>query len=146
MAIIKHYGELTPDELYDLLRARQEVFFLEQKVDCEDLDGVDSVCTHMWEEAGGQITGYLRMIPAGVTYPQASISRVLVRKPYRFGGISRRMMGEAIKYMVEEWGVKEIMIGAQAYLCDYYSEFGFRIASGEYDDGGIPHYKMLLTL
>ncbi len=31
-----------------------------------------------------------------------------------------------------------------AFLVDYYREFGFEVVSGEYLDGGIPHYKMLL--
>lgn len=145
-AIIKNFDELTLEELYRILRARQEVFFLEQKVDCEDLDGLDSECAHMWEEEGGEVTGYLRMIPAGVSYREASIGRVLVREQFRRGGISRRMMRTAIDYMASEWGVPEIMIGAQAYLCGYYAEFGFRIVSEEYLDGGIPHYKMLLKL
>lgn len=146
MAIVKRYSELTLDELYDILRARQEVFMLEQKVDCEELDGVDCDCTHMWEGHDGEISGYLRMLPAGVAYPEPAIGRMLVRRPFRGSGISRRLMREAIKYMSEEWGVSEIKIGAQAYLTDYYSEFGFRIVSDEYDDGGIPHYKMVLKL
>ncbi len=187
---IKHFGELSLDELYDLLRARQEVFFLEQKVDCEDLDGIDSSCVHAWEKEDGVLTGYLRIIPAGLSYEQPSIGRVLVREEFRRRGISRRMMQAAIEYIEREWGSGQnpvccdagrgsgeghsserndaehggeksdlkddsrasaqknsggIMISAQAYLVDYYREFGFEVVSDEYLDGGIPHYKMLLS-
>lgn len=141
---VKRFDELTLEELYDILRVRQEVFFLEQGVDCEDLDGVDSFCVHMWEETAGEIAGYLRIIPAGLVYDQQSIGRVLTREPYRRRGLNRRMMKAAIDYMKSEMGAGEIMISAQAYLTDYYSEFGFKIVSDEYLDGGIPHYKMLL--
>lgn len=144
MAVVKHYRELSTDELYDILRVRQEVFFLEQQVDCEDLDGVDGECVHMWESEDGAITGYLRMIPAGMVYEQASIGRVLVRERFRRRGISRRMMADALEYIKSEWGAQDVMISAQAYLVDYYSGFGFRVVSDEYLDGGIPHYKMLL--
>jgi len=143
---IKQFAELTLEELYDILRARQEVFFLEQEVDCEDLDGIDSLCVHMWEEESDELTGYLRIIPAGVVYEQPSIGRVLTREPYRRKGLSRRMMKSAIDYMKSEMGAAEIMISAQAYLTDYYSEFGFEVVSDEYPDGGIPHYKMLLKI
>ncbi len=142
----KKFAELTLEELYDILRARQEVFFLEQGVDCEDLDGVDSSCVHMWGEESGELAGYLRMIPAGIVYEQPSIGRVLTREPYRRKGLSRRMMKAAIDYMKLEMGAGEIMISAQAYLTGYYSEFGFEVVSNEYLDGGIPHYKMLLKI
>lgn len=143
---IKPFEELSLTELYDILRIRQEVFFLEQKVDCEDLDGIDSLCVHMWEEQSGEITGYLRIIPAGLVYEQASIGRVLTKAAYRHRGISRRMMKAAIEYISSQWGTGQITISAQSYLKDYYSEFGFVVVSGEYPDGGIPHYKMRLGI
>ncbi len=144
MSIIKEFGQLSALEVYRILEAREQVFLLEQRVDCEDIDGVDIVSSHLWYEEDGRVVGYLRMIPPGVVYEQASIGRVLVAKEFRRKGLCRRMMNEAIQYMAEKWGIAEIMISAQAYLTEYYSELGFKIVSGEYLDGGIPHYKMLL--
>ncbi len=141
---MKEFAELSTLELYRILEVREQVFMLEQRVDCEDIDGVDTVSTHMWSEEDGRVTGYLRMIPPGVVYEQASIGRVLVAKEFRRKGLSRRMMNEAIRYICDRWGVGEIMISAQAYLAGYYGELGFETVSGEYLDGGIPHYKMLL--
>jgi ElaA protein len=145
LSIIKDFGQLSALELYRILEAREQVFMLEQRVDCEDLDGVDMVSTHMWTEEDGRVAGYLRMIPPGAVYEQASIGRVLVTKEFRRQGLSRRMMNEAIQYMTGKWGVGEIMISAQAYLTGYYGDLGFEIVSGEYLDGGIPHYKMLFS-
>lgn len=141
---IKHFDELSALELYRILRAREQVFFLEQGVDCEDIDGVDIKSTHMWCESKGETVAYLRMIPAGISYRQPSIGRVLVAPQWRREGISRRLMETAVSYMTANWDAREIMISAQAYLVDYYSDLGFHVVSEEYLDGGIPHYKMLM--
>ncbi len=146
MFFIKEFDRLSTLELYRILEARERVFTLEQGVDCEDIDGHDTVSIHLWCEHEGRITGYLRMIPPGVVYEQASIGRLLVDSAFRRQGISRRMMDEAIRYMAERLGIGEIMISAQAYLVEYYTSIGFVRTSGEYLDGGIPHYKMLLKL
>ena len=143
---IKKFEELSLMELLNIMRIRQEVFFLEQKVDCEEIDDADPFCTHMWEEENDRITGYLRLVPAGIVYKQPSIGRVLTRSEYRRNGISRRMMERAIDHIFEEWGGEEIVISAQAYLKDYYASLGFKTISDEYLDGGIPHYKMSLKI
>ena len=78
---IKPFNELTPHELYGLMRARAEVFFLEQQITVEDADGVDPACTHLWIEQEGEVIALLRMIPAKVGAGCVpSIGRVLVRK------------------------------------------------------------------
>ena len=37
----KFFDELTTKELYEIVRARTEVFLMEQKIICRDFDGED---------------------------------------------------------------------------------------------------------
>ena len=47
--MIKHYKELTRDELYELLQFRQEVFVVEQDCPYLDADGEkDKASWHLW--------------------------------------------------------------------------------------------------
>ena len=39
--ISKFFDELTARELYEIVRARQEIFLMEQNIVCRDFDGVD---------------------------------------------------------------------------------------------------------
>ena len=46
--ICKTFDELTPDELYDILRLREAVFVLEQNCLYEDIDGIDRGSLHLF--------------------------------------------------------------------------------------------------
>ena len=44
--LIKHFAELSARELYEIVRARQEIFLMEQGIVCRDFDGVDYDALH----------------------------------------------------------------------------------------------------
>ena len=50
--IAKHFSELSPAELYEILRARAEIFLLEQHIVIQDMDRIDYDCLHcfLWED------------------------------------------------------------------------------------------------
>lgn len=141
--VCKRFEELTLNELYDILKARSEVFVNEQNIVYQDMDGIDFSSYHLFFKEDGKICAYLRIIDPGVKYLEASIGRVLTLKPYRNKGISRRLMLEAIKIAAS--GAKPIKIEAQAYLKDFYLSLGFRIISDTFILEGIPHIEMLLN-
>ena len=139
--ICKRFEELDLEELYSILRARSEVFVVEQNIIYQDMDGIDFRSTHLFIRENGKICSYLRIIDPGVKYPEVSIGRVLTLKPYRHRGYSRLLI---------EWGLKEakkfsrpIKIEAQSYLRDYYLNLGFRQISNEFILEGIPHIEMI---
>ena len=72
---IKKYEELTVDELYDLLRARSEVFVVEQVCVYQDLDNKDKKAYHVWLSDDDGIAAYLRVLPSGVSYDEPSVIR-----------------------------------------------------------------------
>lgn len=45
---VKHFNELTPEELYGILQLRERVFTFEQRCSEPDLDGFDKVAYHIF--------------------------------------------------------------------------------------------------
>ena len=56
----KFFSELTTKELYEIVRARTEVFLMEQKIICRDFDGEDYNCLHCFITDNGKVSAYLR--------------------------------------------------------------------------------------
>lgn len=140
---IKRFGELTTDELYDILKLRSEVFVVEQNCVYQDMDSRDKISYHLFLEDEEEVIAYLRILPKGVSYPEASIGRVLTKAAYRKKGLSRDMMNKAIDFIMNTMEEKKIRISAQAYLLKFYNSLGFEPVSDIYLEDGIEHMEML---
>lgn len=143
---IKQFEDLTTDELYKILKARIDVFVVEQNCPYEECDDKDYDSIHIFAQNKNSITAYLRIIPAGISYEEPSIGRVLVNKEYRRQGIAEKMMYLALEYIKNKLESDYIRISAQKYLLDFYQRLGFEKVSAEYLEDGIPHYEMLLKI
>jgi ElaA protein len=133
------FDELTRDELYAILALRARVFVVEQNCVYQDVDGLDPRCRHLWAHDGGDIVAYLRLIPAGVTYAEAAIGRVIVAQRMRGTGLGKELMRRGLAAA----GAVPVRLGAQAHLEKFYTDLGFRRVSDVYDEDGIPHIQML---
>ena len=146
----KYFNELNITELYEIVKARYEVFACEQEITCEnDFDDKDKECIHLFaldNNNSDKVIGYCRLLPPGLSYNEASIGRVLVLKEYRGKGIAEEMMIKAIEVIQKEYGVNEITLSAQSYIKNLYKKVGFKEVSEEYDEAGIPHVKMRLSI
>lgn len=144
---IKHFNELTVNELYEIVKSRYEVFACEQKiVDENDFDDVDKNCYHIFLEDNQKVVSYARIIPKNFSsYNDTSIGRVLVTKDYRRKGLAQKMMKSSIKFVHEELNENSITLSAQEYIKNLYLDTGFKIVSDVYDEVGIPHIKMKLV-
>jgi len=143
---IKRFQELNIEELYEICKARYEVFGCEQKVFQEnDLDDVDKDVYHLFLEDKGTIAAYARLIPSGIKYDGATIGRVLVLKEYRRRGIATELLKRGIDFLENNLKEKEIVISAQLYAKDLYEAVGFKIISDIYEEVEIPHVKMKLV-
>jgi len=141
------FGELSTIELYALLQLRSKVFVVEQQCPYQDLDNKDLEAIHIWcSSAHGDVAACCRLLPAGVSYSEASIGRVGTDPNFRGRHMGRQLMDKAIQYLTEQWNVPAIRIGAQLYLRRFYESFRFEQASEVYDEDGIPHIEMLLQL
>jgi ElaA protein len=140
----KHFNELTPLELYEVIRLRNEVFVVEQNCIFQDADDKDQHCFHLLGYVSDNLAAYARIVPAGVSYPGIiSIGRVITSPVYRRIGAGRSLMSEAIKESYSLFGRQPIKIGAQLYLKKFYESFGFNQQGEMYDEDGIPHIHMI---
>lgn len=141
-AIIKSFDELTNDELYDILRARNQVFVVEQNCVYQDADGSDRKALHVYIPYMGQIGAYCRILPAGIKYPEWSIGRVLTTSKARGQGLAHSLTIAALA-AIKDHGGTNCRISAQAYLQKFYESHGFVRIGGEYLEDDIPHIEML---
>ncbi len=141
---VKRFEELTADELYEILKARAAVFVVEQNCAYQDIDGKDKYAYHVFLKDEAGIQAYLRVIEKGISFEEASIGRVLTIK--RGCGLGKILMLEGIKIAKEKLNADRIRIGAQCYAKAFYEKVGFRQASGEYLEDGIPHIQMVLEV
>ncbi|WGL16811.1 GNAT family N-acetyltransferase [Microbulbifer bruguierae] len=141
------FDQLTPSELYEILRVRQEVFTVEQDCPYQDADGKDQHAWHLvcWDSDTSSPTAlaYLRVVFPGKKYPEPSIGRVLTSKAVRGTGIGKALMECAIEHTQREYPGAPIRISAQLYLKKFYGDLGFKQVSQPYDEDGIPHIEML---
>ncbi len=140
---LKSFNELTPGELYEILRLRSEVFVMEQQCVFADIDGKDPSCYHLMARYGEALFAYTRIVPPGVSYPEASIGRVVTAKEARFGGIGKILILKSIVSVYDLYGKVDIRIGAQLYLKKFYESFGFEQTSEMYFEDGIEHIDMV---
>ncbi|MBY6189568.1 GNAT family N-acetyltransferase [Microbulbifer agarilyticus] len=141
------FEQLTADELYEILRVRQQVFAVEQESIYLDVDGKDQHAKHLvcWdtESTTPTLLAYLRVVAPGKKYAEPSIGRVLTRESARGTGIGKELMRLGVEHTLREHPQAAIRISAQLYLKRFYEEFGFTQVSDVYDEDGIPHIEML---
>lgn len=142
--VVKHFNDLTVDELYEICKIRIEIFTLEQGIYVQDLDDVDKSVYHMYLKDEDGIQAYVRIIPRGMVYEGASIGRVVSRK--RKCGYGTEIMKGAISFIREEFGESRIDISAQVQARRFYDLLGFVQTSDVYDECGVPHIHMVLDM
>jgi ElaA protein len=141
---VKRFDELTTTELYAILKERTQVFVVEQECPYLEVDGKDLLTYHLYKEENGEIAAYARLLPPGVSYTEASIGRVFVRKEYRGRGLAGELLIRSLDFLHGELGETKIKIQAQEYLREFYGSFGFTAITDTYLDDGIPHIDMVL--
>lgn len=143
--IKKSFKELTTNELYELLKARSEIFVVEQKILCQDLDGEDYNALHVfYEEDRGSVAACLRILPQSGKPNSVKIGRVLTVNHGQ--GLGKRILREGILAASEIFGASEITVNAQKHAVGFYEREGFETVSDEFIEAGIPHIKMRLTI
>ena len=142
--LIKPFAELEPKQLYSLLKLRQDVFCLEQNCLYPELDDKDQQSIHILGLDDNRLAAYLRCLPPGLQYQEASIGRVVVDPKYRDQQLGRELMLQGIAYCQVHYPEQGIRISAQLHLKDFYQSLGFEATGDSYDEDGIPHIAMLL--
>ncbi|MGV8876287.1 MAG: GNAT family N-acetyltransferase [Rhodoglobus sp.] len=141
--IAKSWSELTTAELYSILKLRTDIFFVEQKVDEEELDNRDQEAAtgHYWiaDELG--VVAYIRvLVNETPEYLDARriIGRVVVREDRRGEGLAKIIM----KRIVADFGAEAMLLHAQDYIVGLYLAFGFEPFGELYEEATIMHQSM----
>ena len=139
---VKHFRELSAEELYALLKLRSDVFIVEQKCAYPDVDGRDREAIHVWIERDGDVIACLRVMDRGAESEHVSIGRVVARD--RGHGLGRMLMEAGIRAAKDMFRAGNIYLEAQEYAAGFYEKLGFRRVSDPFVMDGIPHVRMLL--
>ena len=140
----RRFAQLSAQELYDILRFRQQVFVVEQRSPYPDLDGVDQRAAHLLLRDADELGGYLRLAPTPGPPPLVSIGRVALAPRLRGRGLGRRLMIEALRRCREEYPDRPVALWAQIHLAPFYQSFGFAVTSEPFDDFGVAHVEMAM--
>lgn len=141
----KTFNELSTSELYQIIKARIEVFTVEQKCYYQDLDEMDKKAIHLWVEHDGKLIAYSRLFDKNIIHTEASFGRVLTPISERGKNYGKLLVKKSIEVIENKFKAKEIRISAQDYLIKFYEEFGFKSTQKKYVEVGIPHTEMLKT-
>ena len=123
---------------------REAVFVCEQGVPLAlERDGQDPLCRHVLaRDAQGEPIGTGRLYQEG---KQARLARMAVLKEHRGRGVGRALL-QALIGLARELGLTRIYLSAQTSAVGFYEKEGFQVMGTPFEDAGIPHRTMALTL
>ena len=130
-----------PDHLPELRAVREPVFLVEQQVAPElEWDDLDAQSTHVLaRDHNGTPIGTGRLTPQG------GIGRMAVLQPWRGRGVGSALLAALID-QARESSFASVELHAQTHAIGFYERFGFKAFGPEYEEAGIPHRSMRLTL
>ena len=137
---------LTIGETRDIAlcrRLRRVVFIEEQGVpEAEEVDDQDEAAIHLLATDEGRALGSARLLILGET---GKIGRVCVLAEARGRGIGAALIRAAAETF-RGLGLRQAKLGAQAHALGFYAALGFEAVGEVYQDAGIAHRDMILTL
>lgn len=135
------FDALQAYTLYRIIKARVDVFVVEQNCPYPELDDEDQAALHVQGYGIQGLAGYARILPPDAD-GQVFIGRILTTAPYRGRGVGKTLMAEALRWAAEAYPNAELCLAAQAQLEDFYACFGFAVSGPEYLEDNILHVPM----
>lgn len=121
-------------------RLRREVFVREQQVpEEEEWDEDDAVSRYVVA-----VDGRERVLGTGRLAPQGKIGRLAVLRDWRGRGIGTALLRALLDMAAQ--GHQRVFLHAQCRALDFYARQGFTAEGPEFDEAGIAHRKMFLSL
>ena len=139
--VAKKFNELSASELYEILKARSQIFIVEQNINYNDMDDVDYNSMHCFIKDNNKIVAYLRAFCKD-DYT-VKIGRVLTIN--HGNGLGRKLMEDSIVEIKNKLNCRKICVDAQKHAVGYYRRFGFNAVSDEFLEEGIVHISMELN-
>lgn len=124
-----------------LMSLRATVFVQEQKVpEQRERDGLDVDCQHVLARDGNGLP-----IGCGRLTPERKIGRMAVLPDWRGQGVGVAMLRELIA-RARALGWNEVALEAQTSAIGFYEREGFVAYGDVFEDAGLPHRSMRLSL
>ncbi len=101
--VAKTFSELSVDELYEILKSRAEIFLLEQKIICQDLDDMDRSSLHCFFTDKNRVVAYMRAF--SVSEDSVKIGRVLTLEHGK--GLGSELMKKSFEEIKNHFGSKK---------------------------------------
>lgn len=137
------FDRLRLEELYALLRLRQQVFVVEQRCAYQDCDDLDFTAWHLLLQRGDELVGGARLLPPATDHG-ARLGRVVIAPAWRGHGLGRGIIRAGIDQARSRYP-GPLTLHAQAHLRRLYEGEGFAVDGPPFDEDGIPHLPMRLV-
>lgn len=126
-------------------RALRRIVFIEEQgvSEADEVDDKDDEAIHLLATLDGRAVGSARFLLSGDT---GKIGRVCVLAEARGNGIGAALIRAAVAALRDQPGITRAKLGAQTHAIGFYEKLGFAAYGPEYDDAGIPHRDMVLSL
>ena len=138
--LYKTFQQLTTQELYQIYKARVDVFVVEQNCPYHEIDDYDPLSIHVMGFENNTLVSYLRVLPPHTTFETASIGRVL--SIVRHKHYAQTLLKVGMKLAKDFFHADTITIEAQTYARSLYESQGFIQASQPFLEDGIEHIQM----
>lgn len=128
-----------------LCRALRRVVFIEEQgvSEADELDDKDDEAVHLLAMDSGRALGSARLLVTGNT---GKIGRVCVLPEGRGRGMGAALIRAGVEHFRERGDLAEVRLGAQTHALGFYAALGFHTVGEVYDDAGIAHRDMILSL
>ncbi|MCQ2011126.1 GNAT family N-acetyltransferase [Sporolactobacillus sp. STSJ-5] len=137
---VKNFHQLTGKEVYEIYKARVDVFVVEQECPYHEVDPYDLFSLHVFTtDEDGAIIAYARIFEMD---DGVSFGRVLVREDCRGKGLAQLLVAKVLRVIKKRFANMPVAIEAQEYIQSLYTPFGFEPASEIFVLDGIPHVRM----
>jgi predicted GNAT family N-acyltransferase len=124
------------------LRAvRTRVFVEEQAVsEAEEWDGLDPACTHVVAEVPEE-----GVVGTGRLHPSGKLGRMAVLPHWRGQGVGAMLLLRLLEEARSQ-GMESLYLHGQVPVLGFYGRYGFVAEGEEFDEAGIPHRLMRISL
>ena len=142
---VKAFYDLSLDELYAILKLRQDVFIYEQNCLFQDIDMKDQTALHVLKMEDDILQAYARLIFE--KDDAITIGRIVIPLSERKKGFGKSFMNEILIYLKVAYSSSTVRIDAQSRLEGFYQRLGFMATGPEFffEEDPIPHIPMELV-
>jgi len=139
---VKHFAELSTTELYEILKARFAVFYMEQHIYYQDFDNIDYSAIHLALHRKGQVIAYARIFPSDEP-GKWFVGRLLTTE--RGKGFGAYIM-EQVALEAKRNGASSLSLHAQIQAAPFYEKLGYKPFGDTFEEAGIIHIQMIKQL